>query len=202
MGLFNVSWARTRLVTGLELMDVWDVNHGWMIYMHYTAQGVSRLDRIYVSCQLLKSKQGVESIAAEFMDHLAIMLHVSLSGPCRTWGKGYWQIYPTYLDDQHFLQTFRQHWEMWRKNAHYYLSRMMWWCRLVKRRIRFFFSCTSVERCRECEIMEHFYYGALYDVLQDERDSGDNKLALKSLKAKIIRLNSIYYRSMWVDNGV
>jgi len=42
----------------------------------------------------------------------------------------------------------------------------------------------------------------MYDVLQDERDSGDKALALKSLKAKIIRLNSTYYRSMWVDNGV
>jgi len=50
--------------------------------------------------------------------------------------------------------------------------------------------------------MEHFYYSALYDVLQDEKDSGDKALALKSLKAKIIRLNSTHYRSMWVDNGV
>ena len=50
--------------------------------------------------------------------------------------------------------------------------------------------------------MEHFYYSAMYDVLQGERDSGDKALALKSLKAKIIRLNSTYCRSMWVDNGV
>jgi len=59
-----------------------------------------------------------------------------------------------------------------------------------------------VERCRERETMEHFYYSAMYDVLQDERDSGDKALALKSLKAKFIRLNNTYYRSMWVDNGV
>jgi len=59
-----------------------------------------------------------------------------------------------------------------------------------------------VERCREPEIMEYFYYSAMYDVLQGERDSGDKALALKSLNAKIIRLNSTYYRSMWVDNGV
>jgi len=78
----------------------------------------------------------------------------------------------------------------------------MWWCRLVKRRIRLLFSRAGVELCRERESMEHFYYSALYDVLQDERDSGDKALALKSLKAKIIRLNSTYYRSMWVENAV
>jgi len=50
--------------------------------------------------------------------------------------------------------------------------------------------------------MEDFYYSAMYDVLQDETDNGDKALALKSLQAKIIRLNSTYYRSMWVDNGV
>ena len=72
----------------------------------------------------------------------------------------------------------------------------------MKRRIRLLFSRAGVERCREHEIMEHFYYSAFYDVLQYERDSGDKALALKSLKAKIIRLNITYYRSMWVDNGV
>jgi len=71
----------------------------------------------------------------------------------------------TYLDDQHFLQTLRQHWEMWRKNAHHYPSRVMWWCRLVRRSISLLFSRAGVERCREREIMEHFYYSAMYDVL-------------------------------------
>ena len=50
--------------------------------------------------------------------------------------------------------------------------------------------------------MEDFYYSAMYDVLQDERDNGNKALALKGLQAKIIRLNSTYCRSMWVDNGV
>jgi len=186
----------------LELVDVWDVNQGRMVYTHYTAQGDSRIGRIYLSLQLLKSKLGVESIAAAFTDNLAVMLRVSLSALCTTRGKGYWRMNPTYMEDQQLLQTFRQQWEMWRKNAHHYPSRVMWWCRLVKRRIRLLFSRAGVERYRECEVMEHFYYSAIYDVLQDERDSGDKALALKSLKAKIIRLNSTHYRSMWVDNGV
>jgi len=45
-GSFNVSRALTRLVTGLDLVDVWDVNRGRMICTHYTAQGASRIDRI------------------------------------------------------------------------------------------------------------------------------------------------------------
>ena len=108
-GSFNVSRALTRLVTCLDLVDLWDVNPGRMIYTHYTEQGASRLDSIYLSRQLLKSKLGVESITAALTEHLAVMLRVSLSALCKTWGKGYWQMNPTYLDDQKFLQTFRQH---------------------------------------------------------------------------------------------
>jgi len=103
----NISRALTRLVTGLDLVDVWDVNKGRMIYTHFTAQGASRIDRIYLSRQLLKSKQGVEPIAAAFTDHLAIVLRVSLSAPCTTRGKGYWRMNPTYLDDQQFIQKFQ-----------------------------------------------------------------------------------------------
>ena len=191
-GSFNISRALQRLVTVLGLVDVWDVNQGRMIYTHYTAQDASRLDSIYISRQLLKSKQGLESLTAAYTDHLAVMLRVSFSAPFTTRGKGYWRMNPTYMDDQHFLQTLRQQWEMWKKNAHHYPSRVMWWCRLVKRRIRHLFSRAGVERCRERAIMENFYYSTMYDVLQDKRDSGDKALALKSLKEKIIRLNSTY----------
>ena len=64
-------------------------------------------------------------------------------------------------------------WKMWRENAHHYPSRVMWWCRLVKRRIRLPFSRAGVERCRERQVMEHFYSSAMCDVLQNERNSGE-----------------------------
>ena len=72
----------------------------------------------------------------------------------------------------------------------------------MKRRIRLLFSRAGVQRCREHAAMEDFYYSAMYDFLQDERGNGDKALALKSLQAKIMRLNSSYYLSMCVNNGV
>ena len=43
-GSCNVSQALARLVSGLDLVDVWNMNQGRMIYTHYTAQGASRID--------------------------------------------------------------------------------------------------------------------------------------------------------------
>ena len=118
-GSYNVSRDLAILVSDLDLVDVWNMNQGRMIYTHYTAKGASRIDRIYLTRQLLTSKQGVESIAAAFTDHLAVILRVSLSAPCTTRGKGYWRMNPTFLDDQHFLRTFKQHWDMWKKSTRY-----------------------------------------------------------------------------------
>jgi exonuclease III len=114
---YNVSRALARLVSGLDLVDVWNMNQGRMIYTHYTAQRASRIDKIYLTRQLLTSKHGVLSIAAAFTDHLAVILRVSLSAPSTTRGKGYWQMNPRYLDNQHFLRTFKQHWDMWKKTT-------------------------------------------------------------------------------------
>jgi hypothetical protein len=88
-GSYNDSRALARLVSSLDLVDVWNMNQRRMIYTHYTAQGASRIVRIYLRRQKLKSKKGVESIAAAFTDHLAVILRVSLSAPCTTRRKGY-----------------------------------------------------------------------------------------------------------------
>ena len=148
---------------------------------------------MYLSKQLLQTNQGAETIAAAFTDHPAVILRVSLSASCTTRGKVYWRMNPTCLDDQNLLQNFQQHWEMWRKMANHYPSRVMWWCRLVRRRIRLLFSRAGAERCREREVVENLYYGVMYDVLRDVRDISEQSFALKSIKAKIIRLNNKYY---------
>ena len=101
----SVSRALARLVTGLDLVDGWDVTQGQTIYTHYRAQGASQIDSIYLFRQLLKTKQGEETVAAAFTDHLAAIAS-SLFVPCTTQGKDYWPLNPTYMDDKHFLQTF------------------------------------------------------------------------------------------------
>jgi hypothetical protein len=93
---------------------------------------------------------------------------------------------PSYLDDQNFVQNFKQQWEMWRRSAHLYPSRAMWWSRLVNRRIRLLLGRAGVERCREREAMENFYYSALYNVLQEGTNSGDKAISLKRLQASIV----------------
>ena len=66
------SLALQRLINGLKLKDAWDPNKNPFGFTHYTATGATRIDRMYLSEDLIRHKQGTETIAAAFTDHLAV----------------------------------------------------------------------------------------------------------------------------------
>jgi hypothetical protein len=73
-GRRNYSKALDKLVTGLGLSDVGESTTTAPSYTHYTTTGESRLDRIYISPTLQRTKRRVETIVAAFKDHLAFIL--------------------------------------------------------------------------------------------------------------------------------
>ena len=77
----------------------------------------------------------------------------------------------------------------------------MRWCRYVKRMIRQLFSREGADRHSDRIEMENFYYSAIYSVLQDTTPQTTQAIALKQLKAKIIRLNSKHHLGMFIENG-
>jgi endonuclease/exonuclease/phosphatase family metal-dependent hydrolase len=67
------SRALDKLVQGLRLYDAWDQASNIQTYTHFTPSGAARLDRLYVTEGLRRNKQGVETIADAFTDHLAVL---------------------------------------------------------------------------------------------------------------------------------
>jgi hypothetical protein len=188
-GTPNTSRALAQLTKGLDITDVWEVTPGKEIYTHYTSPGASRIDRICVSKCMLQAKKRPEMIAAAFCDHLAVVLHTASPNRCTTRGRVYWKINASLLNDQHVCASIKQHWDLWKKSTHQYPSQVMWWCRPVKRRVRILFSRIGTDRTTERQNMEHFYYSAMYDLLNAPRDFKEKGAAHKIRKAKIIRLN-------------
>jgi len=47
------------------------------MYTHYTPTGASRIDRIYVTTKIMFKKEGVETVAAAFTDHLTVVLRIA-----------------------------------------------------------------------------------------------------------------------------
>src|SRR5215510_2053066 len=55
-----------RLISTLNLRDVWDIATAPRGFTHYTYHAVSRIDRIYTTVQLFERKQCVRAIVAPF----------------------------------------------------------------------------------------------------------------------------------------
>ena len=85
----NFSRAVASIVSGFRLHDVWDASRSRHGYIHYAPRTASRLDRIYVTHLLLSRKQGVETIATDFTDHLAVVLRMAIDKPIPSAGRGY-----------------------------------------------------------------------------------------------------------------
>jgi len=67
--------------------------------------------------------------------------------------------------------------------------------------IRQLFSHEGADRRRDRMEMENFYYSAIYSALQDTTPQTTQAVALKKLKAQIIRLDSKHHLGMFIDNG-
>jgi endonuclease/exonuclease/phosphatase family metal-dependent hydrolase len=57
-------------------------------YTHYTPVSAARIDRIYISEDLSCNKQGAETIAAAFSDHLAVLIRIKFAIALLLQGKG------------------------------------------------------------------------------------------------------------------
>ena len=71
----------------------------------------------------------------------------------------------------------------------------------MKRMTRQLFSREGADRRCDPIEMENFYYNAVYSVLQDTTPQTTQAVALKKLKATIIRLDSKHHLGMFIDNG-
>jgi len=119
-GRGNYSRALDTLTKGLGLKDAWESPHTRPTYTHYTSTGASRLDGIYVTENLRKNKKGVETVAAAFTDHLAVILRITLDirNICR--GRGYWKMNVSLLNEPTFRQSMQEEWTRWRNRKKYY----------------------------------------------------------------------------------
>jgi endonuclease/exonuclease/phosphatase family metal-dependent hydrolase len=73
-GKGNYSRALQQLVRGYDLVDVWEAKPTRDMYTHYTRQGATRIDRLYITRNICESKLGVETMATAMTDHLAVVL--------------------------------------------------------------------------------------------------------------------------------
>jgi len=71
------SRALATLAQGYALSDVWQARYDSNGSTHYTIHGVTRIDWIYLSSEMLAQKTRLATVPAAFTDHLAVVLRLA-----------------------------------------------------------------------------------------------------------------------------
>jgi exonuclease III len=190
-GTNNHSVALDKLIKGIGLMDAWNPTQTRRGFTHYTATGASRLDRIYATKTIISKKTGIETMAAAFSDHNAVILRLEMDYQANYRGKGYWKMNINMLQGKTFQETFKAKWEKWKMNKKHYPTNVMWWSRYVKKQIKVAFMAEGAERRRDRCRMKNFYYEALNDKLQDDKIYPNTTTKLREIKARIVRIHGV-----------
>ena len=126
-------------------------------YTQYTTTGAARIDRIYLSEDLLLNKQCAETIAAAFTDHLAVLIRIKFATPITFKGRGRWCMDISVLKDAPFRKKLRAVWNEWSKHIKRYPNIMHWWVHYVKQKIKLLFTKEGAERNADRCRLEDFY---------------------------------------------
>jgi len=178
---------------------MWNASTNMQAYTHYTPTGAARLDRIYATENILNNKQGIETIAAAFTDHMAVLARINLLIPFIHRGRGRWSMNTSLLDDKQFRDAIKMKWSEWKKHIRRYPSIVHWWDQYVKRNVKYMFIREGTERKSDRNRMENFYYAAIYDIIQESVSYTQKIATLKKLRAKIIRLNGTFHQRTMLD---
>jgi hypothetical protein len=128
-GVPHMSLALQTLITGMDLVDTWPHSHGSRQYTHYTTTGASRIDRIYVSRNMLARQPSTEIRAAAFTDHMTVILHTTCAVTAAHRGRGLWRMNAALLHHATTRNLLAEEWLRWKATRHNYITSVQWWCR-------------------------------------------------------------------------
>ena len=189
-GPFTTSRALAELTRGLALTDTWNQNPSRPTYTHYSPNGATRIDRIYLTKADIGRKTGIEIIPAAFTDHLAVVLRLALPAFETRKPRGRWKMNPALVHDTTFRERIRTEWAKWCHHKRFYPDVIMWWERHVKKHIQRLARQEEAERSKDHRLMEQHLYECLYDIIQGHTPETEKFQALQRYKAKIVRLHS------------
>jgi exonuclease III len=98
-GPFTTSSTLSEVVRGLSLSDAWSQDSQRPAYTHFSPTGATRIDRFYITQELVLQKTGIEILPAAFTDHNAVVLRLSLPTVRTGWRRGRWKMDPVLVTD-------------------------------------------------------------------------------------------------------
>lgn len=184
----NSSPSLQAAVNQLQLSDVWirlkprESGHTYL-----THHSESRLDRIYVSSDLVRQLRTVDTHVCSFSDHKAVSARLCLPSLGRSPGRGFWTLRAHLLTAEN-IDEFQIRWQYWTRQRRYYQSWLQWWIFYAKPKIKTFYRWKS----KAVYDVFHRDYQRLYEQLQQAyeelRGNRDMITNINRIKARLLTL--------------
>jgi hypothetical protein len=145
----------------------------------------SRIDRIYISDTIQHRKQGAGTVAAAFIDHFAVIVHMVLEGTSMLRRVRLWRMNITVLEESSFREIIKGQCGKWQRYIQYYPNKVIWWDKYVKWKIQRTFQRECAERNGDRRALENCYYIMIYRVIRHPSPQAEKAVHLRNLKAKI-----------------
>lgn len=182
-GESNFSLALKNFIQQLQLQDVWNVlKRGNVQYTYVTHNSASRIDRLYVSSDMLQNLRSADTQLCCFTNHKALVCRLVLPNLGREQGRGFWSLRPHILTPEN-LEELQLKWDYWTRQRRNFTSWIQWWVSFAKIKIKSFFRWKTNQKYAE--------YRQEYQILyQQLREAYDNYLGNQSVLSDINRIKS------------
>ena len=162
--------------------------------------GETRIDRFYVTPTLHQKKVAAETVVALFTDHHAVILKLGFDVPHAWHGRGLWKLNADLIHGPVCTTILVREWKRWKHQQRNFPEMTLWWCQLIKRKLKQLYTREGAARRREAKIMENHYYECMYAALHDNRPPPNEKfITLNLLRAKTVNLHSAPLQKVLCD---
>ena len=186
---YNYSPTLERLITGLTLRDTCLLtDNSRCDFTYVRADSASRLDRFYVSQNLVSSVRKTDFSPVAFSDHHAYIVHLTVPNVKVETGRGYWHFNTSLLSDTLYCEQLAIKWDYWIRQQRYFPSVSDWWVQYLKPRVASFSRWFSAEKCRDRKNLYNFYFDCLHEAQRKCCTDPSALPILNKYKAKLLTL--------------
>lgn len=187
-GESNYSLTLKNTTQQLRLVDVWDSLHpGRTQYTYVTHNSASRIDRVYVSSNLVSQLRESATHVCSFTNHKALTVRLCLPYLGREKGRGYWSIRPHVLTREN-MDEFQHKWDYWTRLRRNYSSWMNWWVELAKPKIKSFFRWKTSQKYAFFNNEQQRLYVQLREAYDQLYGNPSILSTINLIKGKMLRL--------------
>lgn len=114
IGHFQNSRALAELLHGMALEKTFKQNPVKPTFKHYSLSGATRIDRLYMSQELMAKEEVAEILQPAFTDHNALVLRLAADTPIVQRGRGRRMMKPILIEEGRIKGKIQQNLAIWK----------------------------------------------------------------------------------------